>query len=148
MSQDPTEEAITAFLASVKTAATVLSNRLGYLAAQKTFAVMQRAFDFDTPTAEASDVTEPPQQQRPKVKIYTGDALRQHAIDFVKKYPGFGVERIAARLGVKPRDLAKQLTKAVATGKLARRGYGRASKYHPGRGVLADQALRRAAKKA
>jgi len=140
---DPTEEAITAFLASVKTAARVLSNRLGHLAAQKTFAVMQRAFDFEPPKPAAAEANysadfgpmefSTPKARATKAKIYTADALRAQAIDFVKKYPGYGVERIAARLGVKPRDLARQLTKAVASGKVVRKGYGRASKYHPGK---------------
>lgn len=139
---DTTEkEAITAFFASVQTAAKVLSDRLTYLAARRTFAVMQRAFDFPAPddgngnyvgTFDAktqAGFRNPP----PKTTFYTSEAMFAHVVDFVKKHPGYRVEQLATRLGTKPTDLARHLRKAVAAGKVAKKGYGRATKYHAGK---------------
>lgn len=148
---DPVDEAIQRFFVVVAKAAEDLSHELTRLAAARTFAVMQRAFDFDDdepkpPKSPSSgrhvhDDTMPSGRvgkarvHNPELASVGRDRKRTigNLIEYVKKHPGYRIEQLNTRLGTTTKSLSLQIRKAIASGKLLTKGYGRARTYHPGK---------------
>lgn len=136
------------FLDAVDTAAKKLARAVRHSAAQTIFRQLGMADPdagepisanvlkpyiamFGDPSPFASDT--PRKDAKARAKTVTADAMVASLVAYVKKHPGLRIEQINARLDTKTGDLRTNVNKAIASGKLLTKGYGRSRKYYPGK---------------
>jgi len=92
---------------------------------------LQPQLPLDRPAAKSK-----PKKERPKAKAPEPSQPKgkiDQVVAFVKKHPGFRLELINARLGTTTESIRRQIDRAIASGRLQAKGYGRGRKYYPGR---------------
>lgn len=123
----PRDEAIAEFIGTVTSAANVLADELTRMSLDQAVATLRNAVSRPTAQFTFGDLPTEPRARKPR-KVTTDEVC-----DFVRKHPGHRIEHINTRFGVGSGDLAALVRKALASGRLQAKGYGRARKYYPGK---------------
>lgn len=135
MSRDEIQQATERFIAAVTIEAGRLSEELVQLAAERAkrqvIASLQPELPFPAQPPEKTKSAPKPKSNRtrfrPGAKISNQSDL-DRIVAFVKKHPGMRIEMIRARLGTEA-----DITPALATGRIVRKGVARATRYYPGK---------------